>query len=126
MDAHKHALFATLTPTTRSSIWSAAKDNGLGVDDVVQALLGRWDNLGEGARTMAQHLHSEHETEAMVEVMTLADTWPQPVPREGSSFTQVVPLEGGEKTGAAISVVRNLMNDAFSRVHPAPEAPPSS
>ncbi len=80
MDAHKHALLDTLTPSTRSAIWTTAKANGLGVDDVVQALLGRTENGGEGARLLAQKLIGDTDEDVLLDVAKLADTWPMPEP----------------------------------------------
>jgi hypothetical protein len=82
MDVHKHALLATLSTPTRTAIWSIAKDNGLGVDDVIQALLGRTESPGEGARLLAQKLIGDTDEDVLLELATLADTWPMPGPTE--------------------------------------------
>ncbi len=80
MSPEKHALFNTLPESARAEVRAVAVTNGLPIDDVIQALLGRSEHLGEGARALAQHLHSEHETETIADVLTLAEHWPQPEP----------------------------------------------
>lgn len=111
MAPEKHDLFATLTPTSRTAIRSLALENGLGYDDVVQALLGRTLERGEGARLMAQKLHGDAEPELLEEVATLAETWPQsvqPTPMVLVSGATVRDGKAAEFAEAAIAHARKV------------------
>ena len=80
MDLPEPALFAQLLPATQTAIRSVAEANGLPIDDVVQARLGRWWSRGEGALLTAQTLHGEVDEAVLNDVMKLDEVWPMPGP----------------------------------------------
>ncbi len=111
MDASKHAILATLYPTTQKFIRDAAMGGGVGIDDLVQALLARDDArppaYAKVLTDLAEKMRGAYGEHFDSDLAKLAETWPQPEHAPVAVGTQGAHIIDTASMDAAIAYARS-------------------